>query len=74
MLLNELQKQARKNQKQQEQLYRQAKQIQHLTEQSEDQAAYNRRLSAQVARLEGLFEQATAAQRGTGSLAAALNR
>ena len=74
MLLNELQKQARKNQKQQEQLYRQANQIQHLTEQSEDQAAYNRRLSAQVARLEGLFEQATAAQRGTGSLAAALNR
>ena len=74
MLLNELQKQDRKNQKQQEQLYRQAKQIQSLTEQSEDQAAYNRRLSAQVARLEGLFEQATTAQRGTGNLAAAFNR
>jgi hypothetical protein len=74
MLLNELQKQSRENQ-------RQAGQIQQLTERSaeqaersEQQAVQNRRLSAQVAKLKGMFEQAMAAQRGARSLAAAFNR
>src|SRR5262249_8870530 len=74
MLLNELQKQARKNQ-------RQAKQIQQLTDRSkqqadqiEQQAVQNRRLFEQVAHLKGMFGQAMAAQRGTCRLAAAFNR
>ncbi len=65
MLLNELQKQATKNQKQQEQLYLQAKHIQQLTEQSEEQETHNRRLSAQVAQLEAPFEQVMTARGGT---------
>jgi hypothetical protein len=74
MLLNELQKQAKENQ-------RQAGQIQELSERSaqqarriEQQAAQNRRLFTQVAQLKGIFDQAMAAQRGTHSLAAAFNR
>jgi hypothetical protein len=73
MLLNELQKQTRQNQ-------RQAAQIQHLTEQGEQQVAQNRRLSArieqqaeQMAQLKGMFEQAMAAQKRT-HVAAAFNR
>jgi hypothetical protein len=39
----------------------------------EGQAEQNRQLSAQVAQLKGMFEQAMAAQKGTRSLAAAFN-
>jgi len=67
MLLNELQKQARENR-------RQAEQIQQVTEQSEQQAVYNRRLSAEVAQLKGMLERAMAVQSGTQKLAAAFNR
>ncbi len=60
MLLNELQTQAKENQ-------RQAGQIQH-------QAHENQWLSAQVAQLKGMFEQALEAQRDSRSLVAAFNR
>jgi hypothetical protein len=67
MLLNELQKQYALN-------TRQAEQIQHLSAQNEQQAVYNRRLSAQVAQLKGMFEQAMAVQRRPRSLAAAFDQ
>ena len=60
MLLNKLQTQAKENE-------RQARQIQH-------QAHENQWLSAQVAQLKGMFEQALAAQRDSRSLVAAFNR
>jgi hypothetical protein len=53
MLLNELQKQSR--------------QVQQLTEDSERDAAENRRLSTQVAQLKGMFEHEMAAQKRTGA-------
>ncbi len=81
MLLNELQKQAGNLEKQSTQLQnqtrvnqRQGEQIRHLIEQSELQAVRNERLSAKVAQLKGMFEQAIAAQKGTHSLAAAFSR
>ena len=60
MLLNEVQKRQRR--------------IQQLTRQREQQAAQNLRLSAEVAQLKGMFEQAMAAQKGSRGLAAAFSR
>src|SRR5215469_7024395 len=60
MLLNEVQKQA--------------EQIQQVTERNEQQAVYNRRLSAEVAHLKGMLERAMAVQSDTQRLAAAFNR
>ncbi len=50
---------------------RQAKQIQHLADQHEQDAAQNRRLSTEVAQMKVMFEQAIAAQKGTHLTAAA---
>ena len=60
MLLDEVQKRQRR--------------IQQLTRQREQQAAQNLRLSAEVAQLKGMFEQAMAAQKGSRGLAAAFSR
>ena len=60
MLLNEVQKRE--------------PEMQQLTRQGEQQAAQNLRLSAEVAQLKGMFEQAMAAQKGSRSLAAAFSR
>src|SRR5262249_16033639 len=67
MLLNVLQKQATQNQ-------RQARLIQHLTEQSKAQAAQNQSWSTEVVQLKSMFEQVLAAQRGGNTLATAFNR
>jgi Chaperone of endosialidase len=74
MLLNELQKWARDNAQQAEQIGRQAEQIQQLAARSDRQAVQNRRLSTQVAQLKSMFEQAMAAGRSGARLAAAFNR
>lgn len=60
MLLNEVQKRE--------------PEMQQLTRQGEQQAAQNLRLSAEVAQLKGMFEQAMAAQKGSRGLAAAFSR
>ncbi len=67
MLLNEVQKQAKQNE-------RQAEQIQRLTQLSDQQAVENRQLSTEVAQLSAMFEQAIASHKGASSLAAAFNR
>src|SRR5262249_2208957 len=67
MLLNELQKQARQNQ-------RQAELIQHLSEQSQVQAAQNRSLATEVAQLKSMVEPVLRAQRDGHSLAATFHR
>jgi hypothetical protein len=50
------------------------RQIQQLTRHSQQRAMENQRLSAEVAQLKGMFEQAMAAQKGNRSLAAAFSR
>jgi hypothetical protein len=66
MLLNELQQQARQNQ-------RQAEEIRYLNEQSNVQAARSQRLSMEAARLKRIFGQVIAAQREGRSIAATFN-
>jgi Chaperone of endosialidase len=67
MLLNELQKEAKRNQ-------RQAEEILHLNEQAKAQASRNQRLSTEVAHLESMFQQVLASQREGHSLAAVSDR
>ena len=81
MLLNELQEQAKEMREERRENEQQTEQIQQLSDrgaeqavQIEQQAVQTQRLSARVARLKAFFEQATFAQGGTASLAAAPNQ
>jgi hypothetical protein len=73
MLVNELQKQARESQSQARRILELDRRSLQQDERIEREAAENRRLSAQVAQLRGLFEQAIARNERRG-LAATLSR